>query len=567
MLTCVRKAFDLIRQWFGIDLTMANCPQEDPAVYGMVGRADTEGTFQIESRAQRQSLPKTMPKTFYDLIVQVALIRPGPIQGDMVHPYLRRKRGEEPVTFASEALRPVLEKTLGIPLFQEQAMEIASIAAGFTPSEADHLRRSLASSSGPGRIQIHRERFIQGCLDNDYERDFAEAVFRQLEGFSGYGFPQCHAASFALIVYGSCYIKCHYPQVFLTALLNSQPMGFYAPAQLVQDARRHGVEVRPACVERSYWDCTLEPDGNGKLAVRLGFRQIKGLPEEEAKWLTACRGNGYRSIDALWRRAGLSQRALKKLAHGDAFLTHGLTRREALWQVKALPKGGALPLFEEVGEGLPSPEVKLAILSEAQQVYADYVSTRLTLRTHPIALLSEELGRRLPASHQRDYPDGARVTVSGLVVCRQRPGTASGVVFLTLEDETGTSNVIVWGKGVFPKFRAEIMTGRLLRVSGKFQREGIVTNIIADRIEDMSFLLDSLSLGDEAINPAYDNADHVRSPVQSSSAIARNQSASHVPKPGKPDPLGAEPKTDRSKDRKTVTDYYSHGASRHPRSQ
>ncbi|MGB6229799.1 MAG: error-prone DNA polymerase [Litorimonas sp.] len=571
MLTCVRKSFAFIRQWFGVELTMANCPQENSPVYAMIQEADTEGTFQIESRAQRQSLPKTRPSTFYDLIVQVALIRPGPIQGDMVHPYLRRKRGEEEVTFASKALEPVLEKTLGIPLFQEQAMEIASIAAGFSPSEADSLRRSLATSSGPGRIQVHRERFIEGCLANGYERDFAEAVFRQLEGFSGYGFPQSHAASFALIVYVSCYIKCHYPQVFLAALLNSQPMGFYAPAQLIQDARRHEVNVRPVCVERSYWDCTLEPDGEGRLAVRLGFRLIKGMPEDEAKWLTACRGNGYRSVDALWRRAGLSQRALGRLAHADALATHGLNRREALWQVKALPKGGALPLFEDVGEGLPSPEVCLSALTEAQQVYADYVATRLTLRTHPVRLLSDQLGQRLPVRNQRDYPDGAPITVCGLVVCRQRPGTASGVVFLTLEDETGASNVIIWGKGVFPRYRAEIMSGRLLRVSGKFQREGIVTNVIAEHIEDLSYLLDSLSYGEGQIDPAFDNADHVRSPVQSSSTIARNQSASHVPKPGskpiKPDPLGANPKTDRSKDNKTVTDFYAHGAARHPRSQ
>ncbi|MGB3456544.1 MAG: error-prone DNA polymerase [Litorimonas sp.] len=569
MLTCVRKGFELLRQWKGIDLDMSNVPQEDPATYDMICLADTLGVFQIESRAQMQFLPRMRPRTFYDLIIEVAIIRPGPIQGDMVHPYLKRRRGEEPVKYASEALRPALEKTLGIPLFQEQAMEIASIAAGFSASEADHLRRSLASSSGPGRIQIHKDRFIQGCLDNGYERDFAERVFRQLEGFSGYGFPQSHAASFALIVYVSCYLKCHHPEVFGCALLNSQPMGFYAPAQIVQDMQRHGVEVRPPCVEASFWDCTLEPDGNGKLAVRLGLRQIKGLPEEEAKWLTACRGNGYRSVDAVWRRAGLSYRSLNKLAQADAFAGYGLNRREALWQVKALPRGGPLPLFSEVGEGLPSGEVALAILTEAQQVYADYVSKRLTLRTHPVELLDKQLGNRIQTRHLRDYPDGRPITVCGLVVCRQRPGTASGVVFLTLEDEAGTSNIIVWGNGVFPKFRAEVMAGRLLRVSGTFQREGIVTNVIADHIEDLSHLLDGMAGGAEAepIYPAHDNADHVRSPVQTSTSIARDKAASHVPKPVKADPLGADPKTDRSKDRKDVTAYYAHGASRHPRSQ
>jgi len=562
MLTAVRKSFDLLRRWKGTNLTMANCPQEDPAVYDMICLADTLGVFQIESRAQMQFLPRMRPRTFYDLIIEVAIIRPGPIQGDMVHPYLKRRRGEEPVHYPSDDLKPALEKTLGIPLFQEQAMEIASIAAGFSASEADHLRRSLASSSGPGRIQVHRERFIQGCLDNGYERDFAEAVFRQLEGFSGYGFPQSHAASFALIVYVSCYLKCHHPDVFGCALLNSQPMGFYAPAQIVQDMERHNIEVRPVCVEHSYWDCTLEPDGHGRLAVRLGFRLIKGLSEDDANWLTACRGNGYQSIDALWRRAGLNQRALGKLAHADAFAAYHINRREALWAVKALPRAGALPLFETLGEGLPEYEVQLPIMSAAQQVYADYVSTRLTLREHPVSLLSDQLGQRLPAKYLRDHPDGAPITVCGLVVCRQRPGTASGVVFLTLEDETGTSNIIIWGQSIFPKYRAEIMSGRLLRIFGKFQREGIVTNVIAQHIEDLSYLLDSMSYGEERINPAHDNMDHVRAPVQSSTAIANNQAASHVPKPPKPDP-----RTDRSKDKKTVTAYYAYGGARHPRSQ
>ena len=558
MLTCVRKSFDLLRSWFGVNLTMANCPQDDTATYDMICVADTLGVFQIESRAQMQFLPRMRPREFYDLIIEVAIIRPGPIQGDMVHPYLKRRRGEEEVIYPSDDLRPALEKTLGIPLFQEQAMEIASIAAGFSASEADHLRRSLASSSGPGRIQIHKDRFIQGCLDNGYERDFAEAVFRQLEGFSGYGFPQSHAASFALIVYVSCYLKCHYPEVFGCALLNSQPMGFYAPAQIVQDMQRHDVAVLPVCVQNSFWDCTLEPDGTGALAVRLGFRQIKGMPEEEARWLCAARGNGYDDIDAIWRRAGLSQRALSKLAYADSFACFGVNRREALWRVKALPRGGALPLFEQVGEGLPDITALLPEITDAQQVYEDYVSTRLTLREHPLTLLSPQLGERVLSKAQRDYTDGAPITICGLVVTRQRPGTASGVIFLSLEDEAGVSNVIVWGT-LFPKYRAEVMAGRLLRVRGKFQREGIVTNVIANHIEDISYLLDTLGEGEEPIYPSYDNADHVRSPVQSSTSIARNQSASHVPK--------LEPKTDRTKDKKTVTAYYAHGGSRHPRSQ
>jgi len=578
MLTCVRKSFELLKMWHGIDYSMANVPQDDAATYDMICVADTLGVFQIESRAQMQSLPKTRPRKFFDLIVQVALIRPGPIQGNMVHPYLKRRRGDEPVIYPSDDLKPVLEKTLGVPLFQEQAMEIASIAAGFTPSEADHLRRSLASSSGPGRIQIHRERFIKGCIDNGYPQDFAEATFGMLEGFSGYGFPQSHAASFALIVYVSCWLKCHHPEVFGCALLNSQPMGFYGPSQIVQDMRRrsdeiladmdaHGVKVLPIDVNASYWDSTLEVDpksGNGALCVRLGFRQIRGMPEAEAKSLCAARGRGYSSIDSVWRRANLTQRGLKKLAHADAFASFGIERPVALWEIEALPKGGPLPLFADLGEGLPEVETQLPKLTRAQQVYEDYSSTRLTLREHPITLLSGHLGFRTSAKAQREYRDGAPITVSGLVVTRQRPGTATGVVFLSLEDESGVSNVIIWST-LFTKYRAEVMAGRLLRVTGRFQREGIVTNVIANHIEDMSHLLDALSDGapGEPIYPGHDNADHVRSPVQSSTSIARNQAKSHVPKPA--EPPGPEPRTDRSKDKRTVTAYYSHGSGGHPR--
>jgi error-prone DNA polymerase len=570
MLTCVRKSFDLLRSWKGVDVTMATCPQDDVDVYDMICVADTLGVFQIESRAQMQFLPRMRPREFYDLIIEVAIIRPGPIQGDMVHPYLKRRRGEEPVVYPSDDLKPALDKTLGIPLFQEQAMEIASIAAGFSASEADHLRRSLASSSGPGSIQIHKDRFIQGCLDNGYESEFAENVFKQLEGFSGYGFPQSHAASFALIVYVSCWLKCHHPEVFGCALLNSQPMGFYGAAQIVQDMERHDIRILPVSVEHSYWDNTLEPCGDGRqagaLAVRLGFRQIKGFKEEEARWITAARGNGFQSIDALWRRAGVSQRTLTQLAHADAFHIYGINRRDALWQVKALPRSGALPLFGAVGEGLPDIQTLLPELTDAQQVYQDYVSTRLTLRQHPVELLAPQLGRRAHARVQRGYQDGAPITVCGLVVTRQRPGTASGVIFLTLEDETGVSNVIIWGK-LFPKYRAEVMSGRLLRIHGKFQRQGIVTNVIAKHIEDVSHLLDTLGDGAEAIYPGYNNADHVRSPIQSSTSIANNQSSSHVPKPVKPGQAEPYTKTNRTNDKKTVTAYYSHGASRHPRSQ
>ncbi|KCZ47937.1 FecR domain-containing protein [Hyphomonas sp. CY54-11-8] len=517
MLSCIRKAFDLLRTWKGMSYSLATLPPEDPAVYDMLCVADTIGVFQVESRAQMSFLPRMRPRCFYDLVIEVAIIRPGPIQGDMVHPYIKRRRKEEAIVYPSEALEPVLGKTLGVPLFQEQAMQIAIVAAGFTATEADQLRRALGSFRGPGSVETFRERFIAGCLRNGYDLTFAETCFRQLEGFSGYGFPESHAASFALLVYASSWIKCHHPEVFCCALLNAQPMGFYAPAQIIRDARAHGVKVLPVCAERSYWDNVLEPAGDGSLAVRLGFRQIKGISEEDGHWLAAARGNGYRSIDAVWRRAGVGRGVLSRLAGADGFAEYGLSRRDAVWEVKGLGGDKPLPLFEREGEGLPAIASDLPAMSEREEVFEDYVATRLTLRDHPVRLLRPEIGRFTEAAAIRNAPDRQWITVTGLVITRQRPGTASGVIFLTLEDDTGVSNVIVW-PGTFEKYRKQVMAGRLVRVTGRLQREGIVTHVVSSRIEDLSCLLDTLGDASSAgtlIDPTHDNADDVKRPTPS----------------------------------------------------
>lgn len=378
-------------------------------------------------------------------------------------------------------------------------------------------------------------------------------MFRQLEGFSGYGFPESHAASFALLVYAFSWLKCHHPEVFCCALLNAQPMGFYAPAQIVRDARAHNVEVKPICVENSFWDNTLEPAGDGRLAVRLGFRQIKGFKEEDGHWLSAARGNGYRSVDAIWRRTGLSKRALSKLAEADALASHGMNRRDALWAVKGLSGDKPLPLFERVGEGLPVLPANLPIMTTAEEVFEDYVATRLTLRDHPVSLLSECIGGRLQANRLRDTGDGEWVWVSGLVITRQRPGTASGVIFLTLEDETATSNIVVW-PNTFEANRSSVMAGRLLRVRGKLQREGIVTHVIANKIDDLSYLLDTLGDSDNSdghIDPTYRSADEVKRPVTvRDKSKYETETADFKPQVGQ----------------KNISTYYGVGA-RHPREQ
>ncbi len=495
MLTCIRKGFDLLARHYGRRVSLATVPAEVPAVYDMLCRADSIGVFQVESRAQMSFLPRMKPRSFYDLVIEVAIIRPGPIQGDMVHPYLRRRNGEEKVVYPSGALREVLEKTLGVPLFQEQAMRIAIVGAGFSPSEADRLRRAMATFRRSGQIHLFRTKMIEGMVARGHDRTFAERCFRQIEGFGEYGFPESHAASFALLVYVSAWLKCHYPAAFACALLNSQPMGFYAPAQIVRDARDHGVEVRPVDVNHSEWDCTLER-GEGT-ALRLGFRMVKGFREEDAEALVAARGAPFPDVATLRRRSGLGPAALERLARADAFRSLGLARREALWAVRGLGEA-PLPLFaaaEARADAGREPAVALPAAGAGEEVTADYTALRLSLREHPLALLRARLAREgiVPAARLRDLPDGRRLAVAGLVVARQRPGSAKGVIFATLEDETGIVNVIVW-PGVFERFRPAVLGATLLRVSGPLQREGIVIHVIAERVVDLSDRLAALAV-------------------------------------------------------------------------
>ena len=392
MLSCIRKAFDLLTRHEQTDLTLATIPPEDPKVYDMLCRADTIGVFQVESRAQMNFLPRMRPRCFYDLVIEVAIIRPGPIQGDMVHPYIRRRNGEEQVSFPSDALGKVLGKTLGVPLFQEQAMQIAIIGAGFTPDEADRLRRSLATFKKHGNVSEFRTRFMRGMAKNGYDEDFADRCFSQIEGFGSYGFPESQAASFALLVYASSWIKHHHPGIFACALLNAQPMGFYAPAQIVRDARNHGVEVRPVDINASQWDNIMERDG-ARLALRLGFRQIKGLTQDEADWIAAARGNGYHSVGDVWRRAGLAPKTIERLAEADSFAALGLTRRTAIWEAKALTPGKTLPLFDGDidGEAIHEPTAHLPQMTPGEEVVEDFVAMRLSLKAHPVAFLRAQL--------------------------------------------------------------------------------------------------------------------------------------------------------------------------------
>ncbi|WP_299846944.1 error-prone DNA polymerase [uncultured Roseovarius sp.] len=492
MLSCIRKAFDLMHKHEKQTLSLDTVPQEDTATYDMLCVSDAIGVFQVESRAQMNFLPRMRPRTFYDLVIEVAIVRPGPIQGGMVQPYIKRRQGLESTEPFGPALEAVTARTLGVPLFQEQAMQIAIVGAGFTPEEADHLRRSIASFRRMGTIGKFRDKFITGMLANGYSHEVAERCFGQIEGFADYGFPESHAAAFAMLTYVSSWLKCHHPAIFACALLNSQPMGFYAPAQIVRDAREHQVEVRPICVNHSTWDNTLERRNDGALALRLGFRQIKGFKEEDANWIIAARDNGYQDQQSLWLRAGLQPAALERLAEADAFSDIGLTRREALWQAKAIRSQRPLPLFNDPidGEHIQEPEVTLPNMHLGEEVVEDYVSMRLSLRAHPMELLRPTLPHIAPHDSLVTRPLGP-VSVCGLVITRQRPGTASGVIFLTLEDETGVTNVVVWNK-VYERFRRIVMGGRLLRVSGHLQREGMVVHLIAQNIEDMSHRLSDL---------------------------------------------------------------------------
>jgi error-prone DNA polymerase len=500
MLTAIRKAFALLECHYGEKLTLADVSKKDPAVYEMLQAADSIGVFQVESRAQQSMLPRLKPQEFYDLVIEVAIVRPGPIQGDMVHPYLRRREGKEPVAYPSEALKSILKKTLGVPLFQEQAMQIAITGAGFSPDEADELRRSLATFRHVGTISGFRERFIRGMRANKYPEDFAERCFNQIEGFGTYGFPESHAVSFANLVCVSAWIKCHYPDVFCAALLNSQPMGFYAPAQLIRDAREHGVEVRPVDVNYSDWDTILETtEKNRVYAVRLGLRMITGLAEKEANALVEARGAGYRTPGEIAIRAGCSRFGLDRLARADAFGSMQLERRQALWKVGALD-GKIPPLFRSAQQDLfDDPKADLPPATCGQEVVADYLATGLSLRNHPLTFLRSRLHtkRVITASALKQAANNKLVIVAGLVLFRQQPQTAKGTIFLSLEDETGVVNLIVWNK-VHSQYRQAVYGGRLLVCRGVVQREGQVLHVVARTIWDWSEQLKRLDDGVEA---------------------------------------------------------------------
>jgi len=493
MLTCIRKAFDLMSKHHGRDLSLATVPQDDPAVYEMISHADTIGVFQIESRAQQSMLPRLRPNCFYDLVIEVAIVRPGPIQGDMVHPYLRRRNGEEKVEYPSQELEDILKRTLGVPLFQEQAMKIAIVAAGFTPAEADELRRSMATFKAKGKISYFEHKLINGMIQKGYEEEYARRVFKQLEGFGSYGFPESHAVSFALLVYISSWLKCHYPDVFACALLNSMPMGFYQPSQIVIDAQKHGVEVLPVDINHSHWDNTLEELRGRYCVLRLGFRQVKSLNEEDMKVLVEGRKQGYASINDL-REAGLTNAVLENLADADAFRSIGLDRRQALWEVSVKDK----PVAIFTRQSLQDPEeknVKLPTMTMSEHVVHDYAATTLSLKAHPVSFVRESLEKlrvRTTASLS-SARDGDTVKVAGLVLVRQRPGTASGICFITLEDETGTANLVVF-QNLFDQYRKEIIQARLLMAEGQLQREGEVIHVVVRRCHNVSKLLRQLTV-------------------------------------------------------------------------
>ncbi len=497
MLGCMRRAFDLLNEYKGGSYnTIADIPTEDPETYSMIQRADTIGVFQIESRAQMSMLPRMKPKELYDLTIQVAIVRPGPIQGDMVHPYLRRRDGLEEAYLPTEELRAVLGKTLGVPLFQEQAMQVAMVCAGFTATQADQLRRAMATFKVTGGVNKFHTELIEGMVARNYSREFAERIFKQIEGFGSYGFPESHAASFALIAYASSWVKCHHPDVFACALLNAQPMGFYAPAQIVRDARQHGVEIRPVSINESRWDCTLEPGGRTH-AVRLGLRMAKGLSEKDADRLITSRHCAYDSIANLHRRTRLLPGALERLAEADAFACLGLSRRQASWEVRALAVSD-LPLF--VGqEDFVEAATALAPMQSGREVVEDYRSIGLTLRRHPVSFLRAELANSgmISAADLSHTRDGSRISIAGIVLVRQKPGSAKGVMFITIEDETGHANLIVW-PAIFERQRRLILSAGMIACHGKLQREGSVIHVIVERLEDYSETLRSVGDREDA---------------------------------------------------------------------
>ena len=533
MLTCIRKAFDLIAKHEGKRWTLATLPREDEAVYDMLCKADSIGVFQVESRAQMNMLPRLKPRCFYDLVIEVAIVRPGPIQGDMVHPYLRRRGGVEPEHYPSpspahgrkDELKDILGKTKGVPLFQEQAMRIALVAAKFSDAEVNELRKAMATFRSRGTIGLLEEKMVSAMVARGYDQAFAQRCFNQIKGFGEYGFPESHAASFAHLVYVSAWIKCHHPTAFAAALLNSQPMGFYAPAQIVRDAREHGVEAREVDVNLSDWDCTLEPAASGsRPALRLGLRQIDGMPEDEAKKIVAARA--FAHTHDLWLRARVKLGTLEKLAAADAFRSLGLDRRQALWEVKALGSAEPLPLFtwSATCEAGLEPEVGLPAMPLSEHVVNDYQTLRLSLKAHPMSFLRAHLSqlhstssrirkapRILSCDELRSVKDGAYVSVAGVVLVRQRPGSAKGVVFMTIEDETGIANAVVWPK-TLERFRKVVMGARLIVIHGRIQRHEDIIHVVSQRLEDRSDWLALLSEHGPEMKAPLANADHVKSP-------------------------------------------------------
>ncbi len=492
MLTCLRKSFDLLRKHYGIDFNLANVPQEDPEVYKMISLADTIGLFQIESRAQQAMLPRLRPKTYKDLVIQVAIVRPGPIVGGMVHPYIRRVNGEEEIDYPSEELRSILEYTKGVPLFQEQVMKIAMVAADFTGGEADQLRRSMATFKHQGLVGRFRDRLVSGMLKKGYKLEYAERIFRQIEGFGSYGFPESHAAAFAHLVYISAWIKCHHPAVYAVAILNSLPMGFYQPAQLIADARRHGVVFLPIDVNYSQWDYTVEQH-DGRWCVRMGLRAIKGLREQDMLNLIAGRVIPYKTVESL-QDVGLSKAVLTRLAHADAFQSLGHPRREALWQVAALDDRPTGMFTGQPSESAFETRINLPPMSESENVVHDYGATTLSLRGQPLQYLRDNLRAlgSLSAEELKTKNNGDFVKLAGIVFVRQRPGTAKGVCFISLEDETGITNLIAW-KDIYNRYRKPINSSKLLYVEGVLQIQQGVTHIIVKRCYNLSGLLSRLT--------------------------------------------------------------------------
>ncbi len=570
MLTCIRKAFDLLDQHKGVRHTLASLPSEDVGTYDMLCKGDSLGVFQVESRAQMNMLPRLRPRCFYDLVIEVAIVRPGPIQGDMVHPYLRRRNGLETITYPSpspehgppDELERILSRTKGVPLFQEQAMQISIDAAKFTPEEANGLRRAMATFRKVGTIQNYEDMMVGRMVARGYDAAFAQRCFDQVKGFGEYGFPESHAASFALLVYVSSWLKCHHPDVFCAALLNSQPMGFYAPAQIVRDAREHGVEVHEVDVNFSDWDNIIEArspadawslvngaqheQGAGAdassealdngiehiLPVRLGFRQIDGLREDEIEKLIQARGDGYKTPDDILRRAGVSRSTMETLAAADAFRSMGLDRRKALWSVRGEAVGKTLPLFAaaDTAEQGRDAQTELPLMPTSEHVIQDYQTVRLSLKDHPMSFLREGYRKAgaLSTEEACAVANGRRVKTAGVVLVRQRPGSASGVCFITLEDETGIANLVVWPK-VFERFRSIVMGARILMVSGRVQKADNVTHIVAthleDRTSDLSLLTEDYQR--DPLKNVLDRADEVQKPIPERKGIPSSSGARH----------------------------------------